>query len=109
MPTTENEVVSLMAPLTALRASPPEKHLWKAFTNSPLPLAISLLLLLACSLFSPPAYMQEDFDKVSYSIDNPGTDTAGAITGDITGGNTTGSNVAVTDPADLDLDSVDSL
>ena len=109
MPTTENEVASLVAPLIVLRVSPPEEYLQKASINSPLLSAASLLLSLACSLFSPPAYIQEDFDKVSYSIDNPEIDTTGVITGDTTGGDTTSSNVAAANPANLDLDSVDSL
>ena len=109
MPITENEVISLVTPLIALRALPLKKYLWKAFINSLLPSAVSLLLLLVCSLFLPPVYIQEDFNKVFYSINNLKTDTAGAITSNITSSNITSSNTAAANPADLDLDSVDFL
>lgn len=108
MPTTEDEYASLLAPLIAWRASPPEEHLRKASANSPSPEAGSSSLSpapsLAPSLFSPPAYIQQDFDEASRSIDNPGTDAAGAITGDAAAG-----DAAAADPADSDSDSADSL
>ena len=114
MPTTKNEVVSLIAPLIVLKALLLKEYLQKASANSPLPSAVSLLLSLVYSLFSPPAYMQEDFNEVFYSINNPGIDTARAITNNITGGNATSgntisNNIAAANPTNLDLDSVDSL
>ena len=103
----KNKVVSLIAPLTVLKALLLEEYLQKASTNSLLPSAVSLLLLLVCSLFSPPVYIQEDFNKVFYGINNPRTDAAGVITSNIIGGNIINSNMAAVNPTDLNLNSVD--
>ena len=57
----------------------------------------------------PPAYIQEDFNEVFYSINNLEIDAAKAITSDVTSGNITNNNTVVTDPTNLDLDSINSL
>ena len=107
MPIIKNKVVSLLALLIVLKALLLKEYLQKVFINSFLPLAVFLLLLLVYSLFLPPVYIQEDFDEVFCSINNPGIDTAGAITNNITSSNTTSGDVIVTNPTNLDLDSID--
>ena len=106
MPIIKNKVISLIASLIVLKVLLLEEYLQKAFINSFLPLAIFLLLLLVYSLFLPPAYIQEDFNKVFYSINNPGINTARVITNNITSSNVISNNTVAINSTNLDLDSI---
>ena len=52
--------------------------------------------------------MQQDFNKVFYNINNLRINAAGTITSNITSGNAISGNITVTNPINLDLDSIDS-
>jgi hypothetical protein len=106
MPTTENEHASLVAPLMALRTSPPEEHLRKPSANSPPLEAGTSSLSPAPSLLSPPSDLQRDFDAALGGIDNSRTDAAAATTA---GDDAAAADPAAADPADSDSDSADSL
>ena len=101
IPTTKNKYASLVAPLIVLRILLLEKYLQKPSINSPLLKAGTLLLLLAPSFFLPPLDLQQDFNAVLGGINNLRIDAARATT--------IGDNTVATNPADLDLDSVDLL
>ncbi|XTI89229.1 hypothetical protein V2W45_1331583 [Cenococcum geophilum] len=101
IPTTKNEYVSLVASLIALSILLPEEYLRKPSVNSPPPETVTLLLLPARSLFAPPLDLQRDFNKALGGIDNLIIDATGVIT--------TGGDAAAANPANLDMDSADSL
>jgi hypothetical protein len=106
IPTTKNKHASLVAPLIVLRTSLLEEHLRKPSANSPPLEAGTLLLLLAPSLLSPPSDLQRDFDAALGGINNLRIDAAAATT---IGDDAAAANPTAANPANLDLDSADSL
>jgi hypothetical protein len=95
-----------VAPLIALRTLPPEEYLRKPSVNSPPLEAGTSLLLLVPSLLSLLLDLQWDFNTVLGGIDNLRIDATAATTA---GDNAVAANPTAANPANLDLDSVDSL